>query len=156
MINSKPHASSYVVELIVDHLVLDEPLLERLAERGLYAEGAEGMPLFFDGNGPPAKRFIIIRDLKTIEGPKPGEDGIRHVAGLFKEIQLALYARAWELAHQAIASLASVFQKWAMIRNILLNSIRVLLFLRKAEQSELERFTPKPFPYTNRRNNTRE
>ena len=83
----------------VDHLVLDEPLLERLAERGLYAEGAEGMPLFFDGNGPPAKRFIIIRDLKTIEGPKPGEDGIRHVAGLFKEIQLALYARAWELAH---------------------------------------------------------
>ena len=83
----------------VDHLVLDESLLERLTERGLYAEGAEGIPLFFDGNGPPAKRFIIIRDIKTIEGPKPGEDGIRHVAGLFKEIQLALYARAWELAH---------------------------------------------------------
>ena len=83
----------------VDHLVLDEPLIEQLKERGLYAEDAEGIPLFFDGSGPPANRFIIIRDLKTIEGPKPGENGIRHVAGLFKDIQLALYARAWELAH---------------------------------------------------------
>ena len=83
----------------VDHLVLDEQLIEQLKERGLYAEDAEGIPLFFDGSGPPAKRFIIIRDLKTIEGPKPGEDGVRHVAGLFKEIQLALYARAWERAH---------------------------------------------------------
>ena len=43
--------------------------------------------------------FIIIRDIKTIEGPRPGERGIRHTSGLFKETQLALYARAWELAH---------------------------------------------------------
>ena len=83
----------------VDSLVIDESLLESLNELGLYSDDAEEMPLFFDGNGPPAKRFILIRDLKTIEGPKPDEEGVRHASGLFKEIQLALYARAWERSH---------------------------------------------------------
>ena len=83
----------------VDCLVTDDSLLERLNELGLYSNDAEEMPLFFDGDGPPAKRFILIRDLKTIEGPKPDETGVRHASGLFKEIQLALYARAWERAH---------------------------------------------------------
>ena len=38
---------------------------------------------------------IIIRDIKTSEG-KPIK---RHRLGLLEELQLALYARAWEIAH---------------------------------------------------------
>ena len=30
---------------------------------------------------------------------KLGQTGARHTSGLFKEIQLAMYARAWEIAH---------------------------------------------------------
>ena len=68
-------------------------------ESGLVAEDPETIPLIFEEKEPPAKRFIIIRDIKTIEGPKPGQEGSRHASGLFKEIQLAVYARAWEIAH---------------------------------------------------------
>ena len=83
----------------VDHVVFDDVELNNLGKFGLYAAEAETVPLLFREGKTPAKRFIIIRDLKTIEGPKPGESGVRHTAGLFKEIQLALYARAWEIAH---------------------------------------------------------
>ena len=83
----------------VDHLLLSVEELEQLNEKGLYAEDAELLPLIFSGEEPPAKRFIIIRDIKTIEGPKLGQTGARHTSGLFKEIQLAMYARAWEIAH---------------------------------------------------------
>ena len=83
----------------VDHIVFSAEDIEQLHENGLYAEDAEELPLFFTGKEAPAKRFIIIRDIKTIEGPKPGQSGVRHTAGLFKEIQLAMYARAWEIAH---------------------------------------------------------
>ena len=48
---------------------------------------------------PPANRFVVIRDLKTINGPKHGDKGNRHRRGIFDEVQLALYARAWELQH---------------------------------------------------------
>ena len=51
----------------VDHLVLDEPLLERLAERGLYAEGAEGIPLFLmemDRLRSASSSFETLRPLK--------------------------------------------------------------------------------------------
>ncbi len=83
----------------VDALVLDTELHEKVIAQGLIGDAEEVLPLHFDGNGPPAKRLIIIRDLKTIEGPDPKKVGLRHAAGLFKEIQLALYARAWEVAH---------------------------------------------------------
>ena len=83
----------------VDHLVFSEEDIENLTQQGLFAEDAGAIPLIFSGKEGPAKRFIIIRDIKTIEGPKPGHAGARHVSGLFKEIQLALYARAWEIAH---------------------------------------------------------
>ena len=83
----------------VDHLLLSVEDLESLNQKGLYAENAEQLPLVFSGQEPPAKRFIIIRDIKTIEGPKLGQTGARHTSGLFKEIQLAMYARAWEIAH---------------------------------------------------------
>ena len=37
--------------------------------------------------------------MKTVNGPKKGESGLRHLRALFEEIQLAIYARAWERAH---------------------------------------------------------
>ena len=83
----------------VDCAVFSDGVVEQLREKGLVAEDAETLPLIFEENEPPAKRFIIIRDIKTIEGPKPGQEGSRHASGLFKEIQLAVYARAWEIAH---------------------------------------------------------
>ena len=83
----------------VDALVLDADLNEEVIKKGLIADSKEVIPLNFNGDGPPSKRLIIIRDLKTIEGPDPKKVGLRHASGLFKEIQLALYARAWEVAH---------------------------------------------------------
>lgn len=83
----------------VDTLVLDADLLDQVRQKGLIGDDQDLIPLNFDGDGPPARRLIIIRDLKTIEGPDPKKIGLRHAAGLFKEIQLALYARAWEIAH---------------------------------------------------------
>ena len=83
----------------VDALVLDANLHEEVTEKGLIGDSKDVIPLNFNGEGPPAKRLIIIRDLKTIEGPDPKKIGLRHASGLFKEIQLALYARAWEIAH---------------------------------------------------------
>ena len=83
----------------VDSVVFSDEVVEQLNESGLFDESAEGLPLIFEEKEPAAKRFIIIRDIKTIEGPKPGQEGSRHASGLFKEIQLAVYARAWEIAH---------------------------------------------------------
>ena len=45
------------------------------------------------------QRWVIIRDLKNIEGPKIDKQGSRHRTAIFEEVQLALYARAWELAN---------------------------------------------------------
>ena len=42
---------------------------------------------------------MIIRDLKNIEGPKHGKQGSRHRTAIFDEVQLALYAQAWENAN---------------------------------------------------------
>ncbi|MCK5868960.1 MAG: PD-(D/E)XK nuclease family protein, partial [Candidatus Thalassarchaeum sp.] len=42
------------------------------------------------------RRLVAIRDLKTSES-KSAKD--RHSDGLLDELQLALYARAWEIAH---------------------------------------------------------
>jgi len=44
-----------------------------------------------------AKRYVVIRDLKTVKGPESSDRGKRHRKSLFEEVQLALYARAWEL-----------------------------------------------------------
>jgi hypothetical protein len=35
--------------------------------------------------------------LKTIKGPKVGEEGDRHRRAIFDEVQLGVYARAWEI-----------------------------------------------------------
>jgi hypothetical protein len=45
------------------------------------------------------QRWIIIRDLKSLEGPKDKDKGDRHRRGIFDEVQLALYAKAWQKAH---------------------------------------------------------
>lgn len=53
-------------------------------------------PLRLQGSGWNPRRLIAIRDLKTSES-KTAKD--RHSEGLLQELQLALYARAWEIAH---------------------------------------------------------
>ena len=45
------------------------------------------------------RRLVLIRDIKSIDGPKKGDIGSRHRKALFDELQLGLYARAWEVAH---------------------------------------------------------
>ena len=45
------------------------------------------------------RRLIIIRDTKSVEGPSENRLGEKHKKAIFEESQLALYARAWELAH---------------------------------------------------------
>jgi hypothetical protein len=42
------------------------------------------------------KALVIIRDLKTTEKTEVEE---RHYTGVLEELQLALYARSWEVAH---------------------------------------------------------
>ena len=45
------------------------------------------------------RRLILIRDIKSVEGPSKGKLGEKHERGIFEDTQLALYARAWELAN---------------------------------------------------------
>ncbi len=52
-------------------------------------------PLRLENSDWKPRRLIVIRDIKTSEGI-PLE---RHRIGLLEELQLALYARAWEVAH---------------------------------------------------------
>lgn len=53
-------------------------------------------PMRIRGTDWRPKRLVIIRDLKTTES-KTGEE--RHEIGMLEEVQLALYSRAWEIAH---------------------------------------------------------
>ena len=60
----------------------------------------EVIPLDFDIDNPPkAKRLVIIRDIKSIDGAKDNGESERHLKGIFHELQLALYARAWEISN---------------------------------------------------------
>jgi len=60
----------------------------------------EIQPLDMDLSDPiRANRLVIIRDLKSIEGPNSSAAGKRHERALTEELQLALYARAWEIAN---------------------------------------------------------
>ena len=45
------------------------------------------------------KRLVIIRDIKSVEGPSKKHAGFRHRKALFDELQLGLYARSWEVAN---------------------------------------------------------
>mgnify|MGYP001180459754 CR=1 FL=1 len=53
-------------------------------------------PLRIIGTTWKPRRLVVIRDLKTTES-KSGED--RHAIGILDEVQVALYARAWEESH---------------------------------------------------------
>ena len=41
----------------------------------------------------------MVRDLKSVRGPQPSQSGHRHLSEVHEQVQLALYARAWEVAH---------------------------------------------------------
>jgi hypothetical protein len=45
------------------------------------------------------KRLVLIRDIKSVDGPSRSKIGDRHRKALFDELQLGLYARCWEIAH---------------------------------------------------------
>ena len=45
------------------------------------------------------KRLIVIRDIKSVDGPSKDHVGDRHRKALFDELQLGLYARCWEIAN---------------------------------------------------------
>ena len=57
----------------------------------------ETAPLRIHGTDWKPRRLIIIRDLKTYSGSKKLEE--RHKKGFFEDLQLPIYARAWEIAH---------------------------------------------------------
>ena len=76
----------------VDILPMDESTKEWIDP-----DGDESVaPLRVHGSGWRPRRLVAIRDLKTSES-KPAKK--RHYEGLLDELQLALYARAWEIAH---------------------------------------------------------
>ena len=53
-------------------------------------------PIRIHGTNWKPRRLVAIRDLKTSIGKSPEE---RHQTGLLDELQLAVYARAWEVCH---------------------------------------------------------
>ena len=60
-------------------------------------EGDESIaPIRVHNSGWKPRRLVAIRDLKTSDS-RAAKD--RHSDGLLDELQLALYARAWEIAH---------------------------------------------------------
>ncbi len=61
-------------------------------------------PIRVHGSGWKPKRIVAIRDLKTSETALPRN---RHYKGLLEELQLAIYARAWEEAHPGDLVLAA-------------------------------------------------
>ena len=57
---------------------------------------SEVAPLYPDGKWKP-RRLVLIRDIKTASKDR-GSD--KHLSALLEEVQLAIYARAWEIEHQ--------------------------------------------------------
>ena len=63
-------------------------------------DAAEIIPLDFELDKPPkSKRLVVIRDIKSVDGSKDNDDHKRHMKAIFQELQLALYARAWEISN---------------------------------------------------------
>ena len=75
----------------VDQLLLDDETVP---------DCNEVVPLDFETKNPPkSSRLIILRDIKSLDGTKDNGEKERHLKGIFHELQLALYARAWEVAN---------------------------------------------------------
>ena len=83
----------------VDVLVLPATIREALTDTGVLSDASHDTPFPLHGQPRPAQRLVVIRDLKTVAGPKQENVGMRHMRCLFEDLQLALYARAWELLH---------------------------------------------------------
>ena len=83
----------------VDVFLPSESQRKELEEAGILGEASFDSPYPLDGTPRSAQRLVIIRDLKTVHGPKPKSEGLRHARSLFEDLQLALYARAWEVLH---------------------------------------------------------
>ena len=84
----------------VDALILSKERHAQAIADGVLANTPVSKALPLDLKHPhPANRLVIIRDLKTVNGPKSKDKGNRHRKGMFDEVQLGLYARAWEQSH---------------------------------------------------------
>ncbi len=68
-----------------DEVVLDEARRQAAIDAGLMGE-----------DGP--ERLVILRDVKSVVGPKRSKEQERHLRALYDEVQLAAYALAWEAA----------------------------------------------------------
>ena len=78
---------------------------DNLANKWLDEEGQSTVaPIRLHESGWKPRRLVAIRDLKTTDA---GSAQIRHVKGLLEELQLALYARAWEISHPGDLVLAA-------------------------------------------------
>ena len=85
----------------IDVICLSDEQEDMLIEHG-YIDEVEHTSAFPMQSGEeirPAQRYVIVRDIKTVRGPTVEKQGMRHFKGLFREVQLALYARAWEVTH---------------------------------------------------------
>lgn len=83
----------------VDVVALTTTQQEALKEKGVLGEASHQTPFPLDGTSRTAQRLVVIRDLKTVNGPTSKKAGLRHMQCLFEDVQLALYARAWEVLH---------------------------------------------------------
>ena len=83
----------------VDVVAVPDEQRVALEERGVLGDDDHTTPYPLHGEGRPAKRLVVIRDLKTVAEAEQGFMGLRHMRCLFEDPQLALYARAWELLH---------------------------------------------------------
>ena len=68
-----------------DEVILDEARRQAAVDAGLISE-----------EGP--ERLVILRDVKSVIGPRRGKEQERHLRALYDEVQLAAYALAWEAA----------------------------------------------------------
>lgn len=83
----------------VDILDLSTTQQEVLRKEGVLGDESFETPFPLSGEGRTAQRLVVIRDLKSVPGPAPKYAGLRHLRCLFEDLQLALYARAWEVLH---------------------------------------------------------
>ena len=82
-----------------DEVILDEARRQAAIDAGLIGE-----------EGP--ERLVILRDVKSVIGPRRGKEQERHLRALYDEVQLAAYALAWKPPAPTTASLASASRPW--------------------------------------------
>lgn len=83
----------------IDEVHLTEGQRARLIDAGVLGDASHDAPFPLNGVQRPVQRLVIVRDLKTVNGPKADRMGLRHARCMFEDLQLALYARAWEQTH---------------------------------------------------------